>query len=399
MSVGYSQFVFKAFARLCIIFLFFSLHSCAIQDSSVIEPVGLIPFLYDDGDITSLKQAVHHHEISLKQASHNPSGQNPGKPIGESDLSRSLHAFLEIIETYTQPFARDKAIKEHFELFQARGRSQRKLGEMLVTGYYEPILYGSLVRKSPYIHPLYAPPADLKNHVNESGKTTTGRIDNAGKLSPYWTRAEIETTNVLKGYELVYLKDPFDAFLLHVQGSGKIKLQNGSMRSIQYRANNGHAYTSIGKVLVDEKKMLLKDVDVPAIRQFFIKNPHELTRIIHLNKRYIFFGWGEETHPRGSMGVPLTPQRSIAVDRKSLPMGTIGYLISRKPVINGAGEIISWKTMHRFVLPQDTGAAITGPGRVDFFWGNGNYAEIAAGTMKESGKLYFLVKKKETDGS
>ncbi len=214
---------------------------------------------------------------------------------------------------------------------------------------------------------------------------------------PYWTRAEIDSTNVLAGNELVYLKDDFDAFLLHVQGSGKIELRNGTIKNIQYRTNNGHNYSSIGKLLVDENKLLLKDVDMPAIRHYLRQNPQERSRIFNHNKRYIFFGWGDENHPRGSIGAPLTPERSIAIDKKSLPLGTICYLVSRRPVIDETGQITTWETMHRFVVAQDTGSAIRGPGRVDFFWGNGNYAEIAAGAMKEEGKLYFLISK-EPDG-
>ncbi|MEE4242979.1 MAG: MltA domain-containing protein, partial [Desulfopila sp.] len=210
---------------------------------------------------------------------------------------------------------------------------------------------------------------------------------------PYWTRAEIETSDALAGYELVYLQDPVEAFLFHVQGSGRVRLADGTERALQYRANNGHQYASIGKLLVDEKKISLQEADTAAIRKYLSDNPGELRRVLHHNRRYIFFAWADSAPPRGSIGLPLTPGRSIAIDSKVLPMGAVGYLISRKPVIGDDGKIRGWIPLRRFVVPQDSGAAIQGSGRVDLFWGKGRAAEISAGAMKESGYLYFLIKK------
>ncbi len=389
--------VYQGVGFLFISFLLFNLQGCSSHKETLIPPSGIEPFLYDDGDVVSLKRAAHHHNISMQQAVLKSPVEISAKLPQARDLTRSLQKFLDIIENYTQPFARDKALREHFNIFQARGRYNKPNGQMLVTGYYEPLLEGSLLKSAPYLYPLYSPPVDLHKAETQSGKTKIGRLDTEGSFRPYWTRAEIENTNVLEGNELVYLKDPFEAFLLHVQGSGKVKLQDGSIRSIQYRANNGHAYSSIGKLLVDENKLALKEVDIPSIRHYLTDNPQEMTRILHHNKRFVFFGWGDEENPLGTLGTPLTPQRSIAVDPSSLPMGAIGYLVSHKPVIDEDDQIVRWETMHRFVFPQDTGSAITGPGRVDFFWGNGKYAEIAAGAMKEKGRLYFLVNKENDD--
>ncbi len=389
---------FKIIHCLLLVFLF-NLQGCAPHDYAIVPPSGIEPFLYDDGDLISLQLALDHHRTHLNAANQISTAQFTGKMVQTQDFAKAIQKFNEIMVTYTQPFDRNRALKENFSIYQAKGRRNRNKGEMLVTGYFEPVLSGSLVKKPPYLYPLYAPPPNLQKYVNASGTTEIGRNDENGNFVPYWTRAEIETTDVIAGNELVFLKDPFDAFLLHIQGSGKIELQDGRTRSIQYRSNNGHVYSSIGKLLVDEKKMALKDVDIPALRRYLTANPQDLIRILHYNKRYIFFGWGDEENPRGSIGAPLTPGRSIAVDSGVLPMNAIGYLISRKPIINDNGKIVSWTTLHRFVLPQDTGSAIKGPGRVDFYWGKGNYAEIAAGTMKEEGKLYFLINKEENGNS
>ena len=139
--------------------------------------------------------------------------------------------------------------------------------------------------------------------------------------------------------------------------------------------------------------MKVADVSVPTMRHYFNQNPDKRTPMLHNNPRYIFFKWGDNQGPRGSLGVVLTPGRSVAIDHSVLPTGAIGYLISRKPVLDDDGIITDWKTFSRFVLPQDSGSAIKGAGRVDLFWGADRYAETAASHMKEPGQFYFIMKK------
>jgi membrane-bound lytic murein transglycosylase A len=129
-----------------------------------------------------------------------------------------------------------------------------------------------------------------------------------------------------------------------------------------------------------------------TIREYLHVHPQERKRIFQNNDRFVFFKWGDG-EPLGSIGEKLTPGRSIAIDPKSLPMKTVAYITTRRPIISARGEVIGWMPMQRFVLPQDTGKAIEGPGRVDIYWGSGPYAQAAAGKMKEEGRLYFLVKK------
>ncbi|MDO9042779.1 MAG: MltA domain-containing protein [Desulfocapsaceae bacterium] len=310
-------------------------------------------------------------------------------------LLESMETFLDILKQKPSPDELDSAVRKNFILYQASGRNKEKEGEMLITGYYEPLLEASLTKNSPFIHPLYTAPDSLLTYRNPAtGKKTTGRQDTTGQNIPFWTRAEIEEGNLLAGSELVYLKDPVDAFILHIQGSGKVRLRDGSLQAVQFAATNGREYKSIGKLLVDENKMSREEATMPTIRHYLEQNPNEQKRILHHNPRFVFFQWNKtKESPTGSIGLPLTAGRSIAVDSATLPTGVMAYMISQKPVLDKEGQLLKWEAMQRFVLPQDTGAAIKGAGRADLFWGNGHYAETAAGNMKEQGQLYFLVKK------
>jgi membrane-bound lytic murein transglycosylase A len=366
----------------------------------LLPPQEQIPPLHDDMDNQSLIIAATRHLDYLRTLPSTASLQVKDNRCSRDCLLESMETFLAILKQNPSPAAFDQAVRDNFILYQAGGRNNAKNGEMLITGYYEPLLDGSLTRKGDFIHPLYAQPEGLISYQDQrSGKKTTGRMDSSGEKVPFWSRAEIEEENHLAGSELVYLKDPVDCFVLHVQGSGKIRFPNGSQRAIQFAATNGHEYKSIGKLLVDEKKMTFQEATMPTIRQFLQENPEDRQRILHHNPRFVFFQWNDKKDsPTGSIGLPLTPGRSIAVDPKTLPTGAMAYLISRKPVLNNKGQLEKWEVLQRFVLPQDTGSAIKGTGRADLFLGNGHYAEIAAGNMKEEGQLYFLVKKDAKNG-
>jgi membrane-bound lytic murein transglycosylase A len=226
----------------------------------------------------------------------------------------------------------------------------------------------------------------------DSGKTLFKRRDQNNQIQPFWTRKEIEENGHAAGCELVYVKDPVDAFILHVQGSGKIQLTDGSIRSIHYAASNGLEYFSIGKLLVDQGKISLEEASIPTIRAYLVAHPEEQNTILHHNKKFIFFNWAPSGDPVGSLGEPLVAGRSIAIDPNVLPRQAFAFLISKKPELDNDGNILRWVPMQRFVFPQDTGSAIKGAGRADLYWGSGSYAKTAAGSMKEKGKLFFLVK-------
>ncbi len=308
-------------------------------------------------------------------------------------LRESMKSFIDILKQDPSREELARIIAENYAVYQAGGRKGLPRGEMLFTGYFEPFLQGSLTPEDPYIHPLYAPPPSLVQEADaHNGKTLFKRRNSSKQLVPYWTRKEIEEKGYAAGSELVYLKDPVDAFILHVQGSGKIQLRDGSIRSIHYAASNGLEYFSIGKLLVDQGKISLEEASIPTIRAYLAAHPEEQKEILHHNVKFIFFHWAPPGDPVGSIGEPLVAGRSIAIDPAILPQQTLAFLISARPVMDADGNISEWIPMHRFVFPQDTGAAIKGSGRADLFWGSGNYAKYAAGSMKEKGTLYFLVK-------
>ncbi len=354
---------------------------------------GDVPRFSDDFDIESLIEAAQHQAAYLEK-------QNPSqKIIFDTDtydirwLLLSVQDLLAKLQQSPDEEELNRFLHENYLIYQAGGRAKQRGRHMLVTGYYEPIFRGSLTKEPPFLTPLYKTPQSLVVRRDSNGKQKAGRYNKNNEFVTYWTRAEIENNDLLQGEELVFLADPFDAYLLHVQGSGRIQLPDKSIRSVRFAGSNGLEYNSIGKLLVDENIMTLEEVNIPAIRTYLQDHPKQQQRILQHNPRFIFFTWGDTLSPKGSSGEPLTPGRSIAMDTSSLPGGTIGYLTSRRPVVAPDGAITGWTPLNRFVFPQDSGAAIKGTGRVDVFWGHGNYAEVAANHMKEDGRLFFLVKR------
>lgn len=352
------------------------------------------PVFTDDLDRTSLLEGTRRQVAYLKRQDPQKIIRFAGDEYDTGWLLHSVEAFLEKVEQGIDNKELRRFLIDHYLVYQSGGKRDRRGRRMLVTGYYEPVFEGSLVRQPPFLTPIYSLPDSLVAIAQASGETRVGRYTSDHRLMDYWSRSEIETQGVLQGQELVFLKDPFDAFLLHVQGSGKILLPDGSLRAVRYAGSNGLEYQSIGKLLVDEKIMALDEVNIPAIRAYLKEHPDEQQRILHHNPRFIFFAWGDTLGPRGSFGEVLTPGRSIAIDPAALPGASLGYLVSRTPKLMADGQQDGWQPLARFVYPQDSGAAIKGTGRVDIFFGQGHAAEFAANHLKEDGKLYFLVKKR-----
>ena len=310
-------------------------------------------------------------------------------------LIRSLVFFDRLIASRPSPQLLSLELTTFFDIYQAAGREHvTPAGTMLVTGYYQPVFQGSLVRTPPFLHPLYSIPGNLVvRHNHRDGSVQPGRFQ-GGLFTSYWSREEIEREGYARGSELVWLKDPFDAYLLHIQGSGLIRLRDGSLRGIHYAINNGRPYTSIGKYMVDTGKITLEEAGIDTIRQYLVDHPAELREILYTNQSFIFFQWTQGHDAIGNLDRPLTDGRSIAVDQGYFPAGGLAFLQSRKPVSSQNGEQ-GWMALNRFVLVQDTGSAIRGPGRVDLFWGTGRQAGAAAGKMKENGRLFFLLLKEQ----
>jgi membrane-bound lytic murein transglycosylase A len=312
-------------------------------------------------------------------------------------MIKSLQHFLDFIQTRPPRQEMKGFIQSNYRIYRSVGRNGK--GEVLYTGYYEPLLKGSLVRSEQYRFPIYTRPRDLITidlslfHKKFKGEKIIGRYTDQSVV-PYYDRSEIETDGVLedKAAVLAWAKDPVDVFFLQIQGSGKVRLDNGEVFNVNYQTTNGRPYRSIGKLLIDEEKISTAEMSMQKIREYLHNHPDEIDAVLNYNPSYVFFKI-EPNGPLGNINVKLTPGRSIALDRRIFPPAALAFIETEKPVIDDAGQIRSWQRFSRFALNQDTGGAIRGPGRADLFWGTGLYAEIAAGHLKHTGTLYFLVLK------
>lgn len=266
--------------------------------------------------------------------------------------------------------------------------------EGLITGYYEPLLQGSRKRTDIFRYAIYRRPDDLlvidlgSLYEDLKGKRVRGRLKGQRRVVPYFSREEIENgNNPLKGKELAWVSDPVDLFFLHIQGSGRIRFQDGSEIAVGYSDQNGHPYYAIGRRLIGKGDIKEEDMSMQAIRDWLQNNPDEAVDLLNSNPSYVFFVERDKQKngPVGTLGVVLTPERSIAVDRKVVRLGLPVWLDTTLP--NSEEEI----PYRRLVFAQDTGGAINGAVRADLFWGNGLRAEENAGRMRQPGSLHVLV--------
>lgn len=278
-----------------------------------------------------------------------------------------------------------------FAPYQSRQADGSENG--LITGYYEPLLHGSLTPSAKYSVPLYGPPADLLTidlssvYPQLKHMRLRGRLQ-GNKVVPYLDRADIDDgSNPLKGNELVWVDNPVEAFFLQIQGSGRIQLPDGSMMRVGYADQNGYPYRSIGRVLAERGELPLAQTSMQNIKAWGRRNPDKLPELLAQNPSYVFFRELPDSGsgPLGALGVPITGGRSIAVDARAIPLGAPVWLATTLPA--------SDQPLDRLVLAQDTGGAIRGNVRTDFFWGFGNEAGAIAGRMKQTGRMWVLLPK------
>ena len=337
----------------------------------------------DDLDPRSLRSAVT-QSIRFLDAAPADSGLGAWpRPVTAEDMRASLAEFLDILDGTAEadPSWVDK-VAERFDFFPA------PLGDgveaVLFTGYYQPVIDASAVRTEEYRYPVYREP-DAPGARAEAG----------GSAAAYPSRYEIDILGVLdgKGHEIAWLQDPVDRFFLHIQGSGLLRMTDGRELPLNFAASNGRPYTSIGKVLIDDGKVDRESMSMQRIRAWLAEFPEEREALFARNERYIFFRLGEEG-PLGSLGVPLTAGRSVATDPAVYPEGALMYVETRTPVVDDTGALSGWRPVRRFVVNQDSGAAIRGPKRVDLYFGTGAAAGERAGYMQSKGRLYLLMKRR-----
>jgi membrane-bound lytic murein transglycosylase A len=275
----------------------------------------------------------------------------------------------------------------------------------LVTGYYEPRLRGSRDRRAPYLHALYGPPDDLlvidlaAVAPDTKNLRLRGRLDGR-RVVPYFSRAEIENGAApVTGKEIVFVDDPIEAFFLQIQGSGRVRLDSGEEVRIGYADQNGHPYQSIGRYLVDKGELKIGEASMQGIQAWARANPARLPELLNQNPSFVFFRElpPADTGPIGALGVPLTAERSIAVDPRFVPLGAPVYLATTRPPATERGAPSlppqADAPLERLVLAQDTGGAIRGAVRADFFWGTGPEAGSLAGRMRQQGRMWVLLPK------
>jgi membrane-bound lytic murein transglycosylase A len=319
---------------------------------------------------TGLRRAVQYSIDYLNK----PSSQKyyPLGPITHERALNSLLVFQQMLDQANSPEALDKMIRDNFDVYMSVGCDDD--GTVLFTGYYTPIFDGSLTRTERFQYPLYRLPPGFQK--DSEGNPVGGA---------YNTRQEIEQGGLLAGNEIVWLPDRFEAYVVTVQGSGFIRMENGQMYEIGYAGHNGRDYTPIGQALIQDGKIPKNKLSLDALIRYFKEHPEEMDQYLYKNERYVFFQ-ESKGGPFGCLGQPVTDYHSIATDKEIFPRACLSFIDTRVPIVVGD----PMRPYRSFVLDQDRGAAIRAPGRSDIYMGVGDEAGKIAGFTYSEGKLYYL---------
>jgi membrane-bound lytic murein transglycosylase A len=322
---------------------------------------------------TGLRRAVEYSIAYLNK----PSSQKyyPLGPITHERALTSLQVFLQILDQANSPEALDKAVRDNFDVYMSVGCDDS--GTVLYTGYYTPIFDGSLTRTERFQYPLYRLPPGFQKDAE--GNPIGGA---------YNTRQEIEQGNLLAGNEIVWLGDRFETYVVTVQGSGFIRLEDGTMYEIGYAGHNGREYTPIGQALIQDGKIPRNKLSLDALIKYFKEHPEDLDQYLYKNERYVFFQ-ESKGGPFGCLGQPVTDYHSVATDKDIFPRACLSFVDTRVPIVVGD----PLRPYRSFVCDQDRGAAIRAPGRCDLYMGVGDEAGKIAGFTYSEGKLYYLFAK------
>jgi membrane-bound lytic murein transglycosylase A len=297
----------------------------------------------------------------------------PVKGVTRDRVIRSLRRFRQLLLTTRSAQQLQSAVQKEFVFYESVGKDGQ--GTVSFTGYFEPVHTASRVATADFRYPLYRSPSGLK--------------------TPHPTRLELEgedglqgTKGILRGLELVWLRDRLEAFLIQVQGSARLELTDGSVMTIGVAGHTNQPYTGIGRELVKDGKLRLEDLNLPNVVQYFEQNPNDLNRYLPRNRRFVFFRDTNGAPATGNLGVPVTANRSIATDKSLMPPGALALIATQMP-----DRQLNQHPVNRFVLDQDTGGAILGAGRVDIYTGTGKEAGDRAGLINAAGRLYYLLLK------
>ena len=349
-------------------------------------------------NVGSLAAAIDHSLAYLAT----PSSKQffPYEDIDHDRAVASLTALKQIVQQMlaSPPVdggrAFDATIKSTFDVYQSIGApdpsTNRYTGQVLFTGYFTPIYNGSMTRTGNYQFPLYKRPADLV--MNAAGDQAARRAAD-GTQSPYSTRQQIEHDHVLDGQELCYLADRFDAYVITVQGSARIRLPDGSIYEVGYNGNNGYAYTSPGRQMLADGVIAKDQLNLRGLRAYFTAHPDAMDKYLPLNQRYIFFS-ERRGGPFGSLNEPVTPFATIATDKSVYPRAMPAFVVGTVPS-DTSPQPVAYRAL---MFDQDTGGGIRAAGRCDLYMGVGDAAERLAGRELATGQLYYLAIKPELMG-
>jgi membrane-bound lytic murein transglycosylase A len=351
-----------------------------IAPSAGIDQLGVDDQLWGKrSDRTALVRAIDYslHYLPSEQAAATYR-RHPVSGVTRDRVRRSLERFRQLVLTARSATELQTAIAREFLLYRAAGNDGR--GTVAFTGYFEPVYVASRNPTQEFRYPIFRQPPDL-----------------SGWKMPHPTRLELEgmdglqfRNSRLQGLELAWLRDRLQAFLIQVQGSARLRLTDGTIMSIGYAGHTHYPYTSIGRELVKAGKVKPVDLTLPVLSRYFEQHPADLNLYLPRNRRMVFFQETGGAPARGSLGIPVTPERSIATDKSKFPAGALAVIQTQLPVINAAGAIEK-RLVTRYVLDQDTGAAINGTGRVDIFMGTGTQAGDRAGLINATGSLFYLL--------
>lgn len=346
----------------------------------ITDPARIPDFTYASYGLEDIKNAIGYSLNYLTK----PSSKQffPYGAITHEDASASLEAFAELIEQGLTGSQLNAAIRQKFDIYESVGCDNK--GTVLFTGYYTPIFDGSMEETATFKYPLYKQPEDL---VKGDDGIIEGKKMPDGSITAYPSRKEIEASGMLNGSELLYLADPFEVYIAHVQGSAKIRLPDGELVTVGYAASNGHEYKSVSRAMLDARALNGEKMSLSAMIDYFKRNPGKIAGYIEQNPRFVFFQ-SAQSQPHGSINTPVTPMRTIATDKSVYPRACLAFVSTILP--RQSGTSITHRKYKGFALDQDTGGAIRAAGRCDIYMGVGDQAGKLAGQVYQEGRLYYL---------
>ncbi|MBD2596400.1 murein transglycosylase A [Nostoc spongiaeforme FACHB-130] len=327
--------------------------------------------------ITSIDRSLQYLQTSRAIATYQ---KYPVTGITRDRVIKSLTRFRQLLLKSKSAKELHQAIEKEFVYYQSVGKDQK--GTVLFTAYYEPLYLASRIPTDEFRYPVYRLPPDINSWPQ-----------------PHPTRLELEgadglqgTKGKLRGLELFWFRDRLEPYMIQIQGSARLQLTDGTDTTIGYAGNTGYNYKSIGRELANDGKLPLQGMTMPIILDYFQQHPPELNIYIHRDPSFVFFQENHGAPAQGSINVPLTTERSIATDNSLMPPGALALIRAPFPFVQANGEM-EHQIVSRYVLDQDTGGAIKGAGRVDYFLGTGKIAGERAGVTVSNGQLYYLLLK------